>query len=82
VVHGANGPCGSAAARIERAGGRFADLIETAPSDGAISALRAAETIGRPVGSPAFLDSLAAQTGRDSRPRRRKPKPKMKLGVE
>jgi putative transposase len=65
----------------ERAGGRFADLIETAPSDEAVSALRAAETIGRPVGSPAFLDRLADATGRDPRPRRRGPKPKVKLEV-
>ena len=32
------------------------------------SALRAAETIGRPLGSPAFLDRLAAATGRDPAP--------------
>jgi hypothetical protein len=36
-------------------GGRFADLIEAAPSAEAVSALRAAETIGRPVGSASFL---------------------------
>ena len=61
---------------IERCGGRFADLIETAPSNEAVSALRAAETIGRPVGSPSFIDRLAAATGRDPRPKRRGPKPK------
>ena len=71
----------SVAPLIERAGGRFADLIETAPSDEAVSALRAAETIGRPVGSPAFLDRLADATGRDPRPRRRGPKSKVKLEV-
>src|SRR5271166_1980109 len=42
----------------------------------AISALRASETIGRPLGSASFLDRLAAATGRDPRPRRRGPKPK------
>jgi putative transposase len=71
---------------IERCGGRFADLIEAAPSAEAVSALRAAETIGRPIGSPSFLDRLAAATGRDPRPRRRGPKPKgtgeAVLGVE
>jgi REP-associated tyrosine transposase len=70
----------SVAPLIERCGGRFADLIDTAPTAEAASALRAAETIGRPVGSPAFLDSLAAQTGRDPRPRRRGPKPKAIFG--
>src|SRR5271165_3871638 len=53
----------SVAPLIERSGGCFADLIETAPSAGAVSALRAAETIGRPVGSPAFLDRVAAAIG-------------------
>ena len=36
-----------------------------------IAALRAAETIGRPLGAPAFLDRLAALTGRDPRPGKR-----------
>jgi len=66
----------SVAPLIERCGGRFADLIETAPSAEAVSALRAAETIGRPVGSATFLDRLAAVAGRDPRPMRRGPKPK------
>ncbi len=75
----------SVAPLIERCGGRFADLIDMAPSAEAVSALRAAETIGRPVGSAAFLDRLAAATGRDPRPKRRGPKPKAgatSLGVK
>jgi putative transposase len=71
----------SVAPLIERCG-RFADLIETAPPAEAVAALRAAETIGRPVGSPAFLDRLAAATGRDPRPQRRGPKPKRGKGIE
>jgi putative transposase len=59
---------------IERCSGRFSDLIDEAPPGEAIAALRAAETIGRPLGSPAFLDRLAALTGRDARPRKRGPK--------
>ncbi len=56
---------------IERCGGRFADLIEDAHDEAAIAALRAAETIGRPLGSAAFLDRVAALTGRDPRPGKR-----------
>ena len=56
---------------IVRCGGRFADLIATEPPASAIAALRAAETIGRPLGSPAFLDRVAALSGRDPRPAKR-----------
>ena len=62
---------------LVRSAGRFADLIETEASAEALSALRAAETIGRPLGSAAFLSRLAAATGRDPRPKRRGPKPRV-----
>ena len=58
---------------LERCNFRFGDLIDAPASDEAMAALRGAETIGRPLGSPAFLDSLAALTGRDPRPRKRGP---------
>ena len=66
----------SVAPLLDRCGGRFADLLDAPASAEAISALRAAETIGRPLGSAAFLDRLAAATGRDPRPKRRGPKPR------
>jgi len=73
----------SVAPLIDRCGGRFSDLLDAPVSAEAVSALRAAETIGRPLGSASFLDRLAAATGRDPRPRRRGPKPKGDgLGVE
>ncbi|MFZ1962688.1 MAG: transposase [Roseiarcus sp.] len=61
---------------LARCGGRFADLIATAPPSGAIAALRAAETLGRPLGGPAFLDRVATLTGRDPRPAKRGRKPR------
>jgi putative transposase len=66
----------SVAPLMDRCGGRFADLLD-AGSALAISALRAAETIGRPLGSAFFLDRLAAATGCNPRPRRRGPKPRV-----
>jgi putative transposase len=66
---------------IERSGGRFADLIAAPAEPGQIAALRAAETIGRPLGAGAFLDRLAALTGRDPRPGRRGRKPRVAKGV-
>jgi putative transposase len=60
---------------IERCGGQFADLIAEAPDSARIAALRAAETMGRPLGAEAFLERLAVLTGRDPRPGRRGRKP-------
>ncbi len=60
---------------LSRSGGRFADLIADEPAPALIAALRAAETIGRPLGDPQFLDRLAARVGRDPRPRKRGRKP-------
>ncbi len=69
------------ASLLDRSGGRFADLLEAPVPAEAISALRAAETIGRPLGSASFRDRLTAATGRDPRPKRRGPKPKGAVGV-
>jgi putative transposase len=56
---------------IERAAGRFADLLDTGTTPQDLAAIRAAETIGRPLGAPAFLDRLEAEPGRPLRPARR-----------
>ena len=56
---------------IERTAGRFADLIASAPSPEELAVMRAAETIGRPLGSPRFLDRLERRLGRSVRPAKR-----------
>jgi putative transposase len=56
---------------LERTAGRFADLLDEGPTPQELAALRAAETIGRPLGSPAFLDRLEARLGRAVRPAKR-----------
>ena len=65
---------------LERSNRRFGDLIDAPASSEAMAALRGAETISRPLGSPAFLDRLAALTGRDPRLRKRGPKPTAEKG--
>jgi hypothetical protein len=59
--------------------GRFADLIEAEPSARRMTALRATEAIGRPLGSDSFFDEVAVWTGRDARPVKREWK---KKGIE
>jgi putative transposase len=58
--------------------GRFPDMGEMlrheADAD-ALRRLRAAETIGRPVGQPGFLRRIERKLGRDLRPGKRGPKP-------
>jgi len=56
---------------LDRIAGRFADLIATGPTPEELAALRAAETIGRPLGAPRFLDRLEAKLGRTLRPGKR-----------
>jgi len=63
---------------LERLNGRFADLLETNEAPERVTALRAAEGIGRPLGSESFLIRLAALTGRDPRPGKPGRKPKAK----
>ena len=49
---------------LDRIAGRFADLIAIGPTREEFAAIRAAETIGRPLGAPRFLDRLEAKLGR------------------
>jgi putative transposase len=70
-------PAGRGAPLIDRCGGRFADLIASEPAAALVASLRAAETIGRPLGAPPFLDRLSVLAGRDPRPRKRGRKPRL-----
>lgn len=53
----------------------FAALLETGEDEGLSSALRRAESVGRPLGSSAFLDRVEAVLGRNPKPRKRGPHP-------
>jgi putative transposase len=54
---------------------RFADLLASAPEDDLFDRLRAAESIGRPLGDDRFLSRLERRTGRILKPGKRGPKP-------
>jgi len=55
---------------------RFADLLATEPDIEAFARLRAAESIGRPLGDDRFLSRIERVTKRRLRPSKRGPKPK------
>jgi len=61
---------------LQRAGDFASFLDEPFDEQEAYGALRRGETIGRPVGSPAWLKTLEARTGRALIPARRGPRPK------
>jgi hypothetical protein len=52
------------------------DLLDTDPDDPEFSALRRNELIGRPLGSPDFLDAVSRQLNRVVTPSKRGRKPK------
>jgi REP-associated tyrosine transposase len=54
---------------------RFADLLATEANPERFERLRAAESIGRPLGSDRFLARLERRTGRTLKPAKRGPKP-------
>ncbi|MET4391014.1 putative transposase [Bradyrhizobium sp. F1.4.3] len=53
----------------------FADLLATEPEADLFGALRAAESIGRPLGDDRFVARIERQTGRVLKPGKRGPKP-------
>lgn len=53
----------------------FADLLASEPEADLFDALRAAESIGRPLGGNPFLARIERQTGRVLKPAKRGPKP-------
>jgi putative transposase len=53
----------------------FADLLATEPEADLFGALRAAESIGRPLGDNRFVARIERQTGRVLKPAKRGPKP-------
>lgn len=53
----------------------FGDLLATEPEADLFDALRAAESIGRPLGDNRFLARIERQTGRVLKPAKRGPKP-------
>jgi putative transposase len=55
---------------------RFADLLDDEPEMDLFDRLRAAESIGRPLGDGRFLASIERLTARTLRPGKRGPKPK------
>lgn len=66
----------SVAPALERVGDFKAFLGEDFDEAFTYAALRKAETIGRPVGSAAWLEDMARKTGLPLLPRKRGPKPK------
>jgi putative transposase len=54
---------------------RFADLLASEPEADLFEHLRAAESIGRPLGDDRFLARIERRTGRVLKPGKRGPKP-------
>ena len=56
------------------------EMLKREADADALHRLRAAETIGRPLGEPGFLRRIERKTGRDLMPGKRGPKPKRRTG--
>lgn len=83
LVERAGAPCrpgdpNAAFAPVRERVGDFAAFIgEDIDEASDYAALRKAETIGRPIGAPEWLEAMEKRTGLPLRPRKRCPKPKM-----
>jgi putative transposase len=60
----------------------FADLLASDPEADLFDRLRAAESIGRPLGGDRFLARIERLTGRSLKPGRRGPKPAQREGID
>jgi putative transposase len=69
----------TARAPVRRRFRDFAALLDTEPEDNLFARLRAAESIGRPLGSDDFLTRIERQTRRKLKPAKRGPKPKKRV---
>jgi putative transposase len=58
---------------------RFADLLTAEPDAEAFARLRAAESVGRPLGDDRFLTRIERATKRRLKPQRRGPKPRSEM---
>ena len=65
----------TALAPIKQGFSDFADLIASAPGADRFDRLRAAESIGHPLGDDRFLGRIERRTGRTLKPSKRGPKP-------
>ncbi len=61
---------------------RFSDLLDAGPDEAAFTALRRSELIGRPLGSPAFVENVGQLLGRTVAPAKRGRKPKARGDVD
>lgn len=61
---------------------RFADMLADEPDAEAFARLRAAESIGRPLGGDRFMARVERATKRQLRPRKRGPKPRAEADGE
>ena len=66
---------------LDRVGDFAAFLSEDFDEAMSYAALRKAESVGRPIGSPEWLADMEARTGRTLSPAKRGPKPKAGAAV-